>query len=62
MRLRKGDVCVSLGTSDTLMLWINSPRPALEGHIFVNPLDGELYKKQNVQNREEKLETWINLS
>lgn len=43
VRLRRGDVCVSLGTSDTLMLWLDSPRPALEGHIFVNPLDENAY-------------------
>ena len=42
MRLKKGDVAVSLGTSDTLMLWLTTPQPALEGHIFVNPVDSEL--------------------
>ena len=40
MRLEEGDIAVSLGTSDTLMLWLKTPQPALEGHIFVNPVEG----------------------
>lgn len=43
VRLRSGDICISLGTSDTMMLWLSSPRPALEGHIFVNPVDENAY-------------------
>ncbi|XP_072235025.1 xylulose kinase [Leuresthes tenuis] len=39
MRLQQGDVAVSLGTSDTVFLWIQEPRPALEGHIFCSPVD-----------------------
>ena len=42
VRLQKTDVCVSLGTSDTLILWLKTPKPAVEGHIFVNPIDGRL--------------------
>ena len=42
MRLDEGDVAVSLGTSDTLMLWLTRAQPALEGHIFVNPVNSEL--------------------
>lgn len=34
---------VSLGTSDTLFLWLQEPRPALEGHIFCNPVDSQHY-------------------
>ena len=30
---------MSLGTSDTLFLWINEARPQLMGHTFVNPVD-----------------------
>uniref|UniRef100_A0A672MET1 Xylulose kinase n=1 Tax=Sinocyclocheilus grahami TaxID=75366 RepID=A0A672MET1_SINGR len=30
---------VSLGTSDTVFLWIRGPRPSVEGHIFCNPVD-----------------------
>uniref|UniRef100_A0A8C9YMK9 Xylulose kinase n=1 Tax=Sander lucioperca TaxID=283035 RepID=A0A8C9YMK9_SANLU len=39
MRLQPGDIAVSLGTSDTVFLWIQQPRPALEGHVFCNPVD-----------------------
>ena len=41
--LQKGDVVVSLGTSDTLIVWLDSPKPALEGHVFVNPVDNDAY-------------------
>nr|XP_033787587.1 xylulose kinase isoform X1 [Geotrypetes seraphini]XP_033787588.1 xylulose kinase isoform X1 [Geotrypetes seraphini] len=43
MRLKEGDIAVSLGTSDTLFLWIQEPTPALEGHIFCNPVDVHAY-------------------
>ncbi|XP_026148548.1 xylulose kinase [Mastacembelus armatus] len=43
MRLQPGDVAVSLGTSDTVFLWIQQPHPALEGHVFCNPVDEETY-------------------
>ena len=34
---------VSLGTSDTLFLWLQEPTPTLEGHIFCNPVDPQHY-------------------
>uniref|UniRef100_A0A4W4E1Z6 Xylulose kinase n=1 Tax=Electrophorus electricus TaxID=8005 RepID=A0A4W4E1Z6_ELEEL len=43
MRLQEGDIAVSLGTSDTVFLWITEPRPAVEGHIFCNPVDCSSY-------------------
>ncbi|XP_043082667.1 xylulose kinase isoform X2 [Puntigrus tetrazona] len=43
MRLQEGDLAVSLGTSDTVFLWIRAPRPGLEGHIFCNPVDCSAY-------------------
>ncbi|XP_069816589.1 xylulose kinase isoform X2 [Dendropsophus ebraccatus] len=43
MRLEEGDIAVSLGTSDTLFLWIKEPTPALEGHIFINPVEPQDY-------------------
>ncbi|XP_029934607.1 xylulose kinase isoform X2 [Myripristis murdjan] len=43
MRLQEGDVAVSLGTSDTVFVWIQQPQPALEGHIFCNPVDYQAY-------------------
>nr|XP_058144758.1 xylulose kinase isoform X2 [Dasypus novemcinctus] len=39
MRLEEGDIAVSLGTSDTLFVWLREPVPALEGHVFCNPVD-----------------------
>uniref|UniRef100_A0A914RFS3 Carbohydrate kinase FGGY C-terminal domain-containing protein n=1 Tax=Parascaris equorum TaxID=6256 RepID=A0A914RFS3_PAREQ len=41
--LQSGDVAVSLGTSDTLFLSLSSYRPALEGHIFKNPIDSSAF-------------------
>lgn len=43
MRLQEGDVGASLGTSDTLFLWLTEPEPALEGHIFINPVNSDAY-------------------
>ncbi|XP_049726838.1 xylulose kinase isoform X1 [Elephas maximus indicus] len=43
MRLEEGDIAVSLGTSDTLFLWLREPTPSLEGHIFCNPVDPQHY-------------------
>ncbi|XP_073190752.1 xylulose kinase isoform X2 [Lepidochelys kempii] len=43
MKLEEGDIAISLGTSDTLFLWIKEPAPALEGHIFCNPVDSRAY-------------------
>uniref|UniRef100_A0A8C7LDG2 Xylulose kinase n=1 Tax=Oncorhynchus kisutch TaxID=8019 RepID=A0A8C7LDG2_ONCKI len=43
MRLQEGDIAVSLGTSDTVFLWIKEPRPTVEGHIFCNPVDRPSY-------------------
>ena len=40
MRLEEKDIVLSLGTSDTLMWAYKTPKPALEGHIFVNPIEG----------------------
>ncbi|XP_048872322.1 xylulose kinase [Brienomyrus brachyistius] len=39
MRLQEGDMAVSLGTSDTLFLWIKEPKPTVEGHVFCNPVE-----------------------
>uniref|UniRef100_F1L1I1 Xylulose kinase n=1 Tax=Ascaris suum TaxID=6253 RepID=F1L1I1_ASCSU len=41
--LQSGDVAVSLGTSDTLFLSLSHYRPALEGHIFKNPIDSSAF-------------------
>ncbi|XP_064187159.1 xylulose kinase isoform X2 [Anguilla rostrata] len=43
MRLQEGDIAVSLGTSDTVFLWIKDPKPTVEGHIFCNPVDCQAF-------------------
>lgn len=43
MRLQQGDIAVSLGTSDTVFLWIADPRPALQGHVFCNPVSEQAF-------------------
>lgn len=41
--MNKGDMTISLGTSDTLFLWLSDPIPSLEGHILCNPIDSKEY-------------------
>lgn len=45
MALQPGELCISLGTSDTVMAWLNadSVEPQLIGHIWPNPVDTEAY-------------------
>ncbi|KAK9703863.1 FGGY family of carbohydrate kinase [Popillia japonica] len=43
MGLTEGWIAVSLGTSDTLFLWLNEPKVVLEGHILCNPLNINSY-------------------
>ncbi|XP_048367815.1 xylulose kinase isoform X2 [Sphaerodactylus townsendi] len=43
MRLAEGDIAISLGTSDTLFLWIREPKPALDGHILCSPVETNAY-------------------
>lgn len=44
MCVGRGDVVVSLGTSDTLFLWPDAqPTPQTEGHVFINPVDSTSY-------------------
>lgn len=38
-----GDVIVSLGTSDTVFLWLPEQKAESEGHIFVNPINSHDY-------------------
>ncbi|VDK22420.1 unnamed protein product, partial [Anisakis simplex] len=37
--LQQGEVAISLGTSDTVLVSVSQYTPALEGHIFRNPVD-----------------------
>ena len=44
MCLEAGDVAISLGTSDTVFLWLSEkPTPSLEGHVLCNPVDPQAY-------------------
>lgn len=41
--VREGDVGISLGSSDTVFLWLPEARPGKFGHVFVNPVDPKAY-------------------
>eukprot|EP00117_Sycon_ciliatum_P018203 scpid67396/ scgid16907/ Xylulose kinase len=43
LRIRRGDVAVSLGSSDTVFLWMDEAKPGVRGHVFVNPVDADAY-------------------
>lgn len=43
MGLTEGWMAVSLGTSDTIFLWLEEPKVVLEGHILCNPLNINSY-------------------
>lgn len=43
LRLRECDMAVSLGTSDTVFIWLTNPKPNLIGNIFINPIDPQTY-------------------
>lgn len=43
LRLRGGDLLVSLGTSDTVLMWLSEANPALEGHVMVNPVASDAF-------------------
>ena len=38
-----GDVAVSMGSSDTVSLWMSEARPGQRGHVFVNPVEPSAY-------------------
>lgn len=43
MRLTEGWIAVSLGTSDTVFLWLLEPKLVLDGHVLCNPIDEKAY-------------------
>ncbi|OXU26563.1 hypothetical protein TSAR_014717 [Trichomalopsis sarcophagae] len=43
LRISEGDIACSLGTSDTLFVWLNEPRTVVDGHVFCNPIQDEAY-------------------
>lgn len=40
-QMNKGDMTISLGTSDTIFLWLTDPKPSLSGHVLCNPINSE---------------------
>ncbi|XP_028130191.1 xylulose kinase isoform X1 [Diabrotica virgifera virgifera] len=43
MRLSENWIAVSLGTSDTVFLWLQEPKIVLDGHVLCNPIDENAY-------------------
>lgn len=43
MRISEDWLAISLGTSDTLFLWLNEPKIVLDGHVLINPVDSKQY-------------------
>lgn len=43
MKLNEGWLAISLGTSDTVFLWLKQPEVVLDGHILCNPVDSNDY-------------------
>eukprot|EP00484_Ammonia_sp_Unknown_P030415 CAMPEP_0197036814 /NCGR_PEP_ID=MMETSP1384-20130603/14203_1 /TAXON_ID=29189 /ORGANISM="Ammonia sp." /LENGTH=578 /DNA_ID=CAMNT_0042467031 /DNA_START=20 /DNA_END=1756 /DNA_ORIENTATION=- len=43
MCYEQGDICVSLGTSDTLFAVTNTPKPQNEGHVLCSPIHEKAY-------------------
>lgn len=42
--LHPGELCISLGTSDTVMAWLDGEvEPQLMGHIWPNPVDSRAF-------------------
>lgn len=43
MGLDENWLAISLGTSDTLFLWLKEPKIVLDGHVLCNPVNAEDY-------------------
>eukprot|EP00486_Rosalina_sp_Unknown_P003487 CAMPEP_0201568204 /NCGR_PEP_ID=MMETSP0190_2-20130828/9148_1 /ASSEMBLY_ACC=CAM_ASM_000263 /TAXON_ID=37353 /ORGANISM="Rosalina sp." /LENGTH=583 /DNA_ID=CAMNT_0047989067 /DNA_START=21 /DNA_END=1772 /DNA_ORIENTATION=+ len=43
MVVEEGDICVSLGTSDTLFAITKTPKPQTEGHVLCSPIHEKKY-------------------
>lgn len=43
MASEEGGIIASLGSSDTMFLWLPNATPGLSGHVWVNPLDPSSY-------------------
>jgi len=43
LAMKEGDIGLSLGTSDTVFVWLKDPKPQLTGHVWPNPVDQNAY-------------------
>jgi len=43
LAMKEGDIGLSLGTSDTVFVWLKDPQPQLTGHVWPNPVDENAY-------------------
>jgi len=43
LAMKEGDIGLSLGTSDTVFVWLKDPQPQLTGHVWPNPVDDNAY-------------------
>ena len=43
LAMGEGDLGLSLGTSDTLFVWLRQAAPQLTGHVWINPVDEEAF-------------------
>eukprot|EP00092_Neocalanus_flemingeri_P014859 GFUD01016044.1.p1 GENE.GFUD01016044.1~~GFUD01016044.1.p1 ORF type:complete len:541 (+),score=138.72 GFUD01016044.1:243-1865(+) len=43
LAMKEGDIGLSLGTSDTVFVWLKDPQPQLTGHVWPNPVDETAY-------------------
>jgi len=43
LAMRPGDIGLSLGTSDTVFVWLDRPQPQLTGHVWPSPVDDQAY-------------------
>ncbi|XP_065214993.1 xylulose kinase [Planococcus citri] len=67
MRLKAGDVAISLGTSDTVFLWLDKQTVLPECHVSVNPLKSDAFMgllcfKNGSLTRERFRDTFANRS
>jgi len=43
LAMREGDIGLSLGTSDTVFVWLSEPHPQLTGHVWPNPVQEDAF-------------------
>lgn len=43
LKIQEEWMAISLGTSDTVFLWLKEPKVVLDGHVLCNPVDCDAY-------------------